>query len=348
MEIIGIDVHKKESQVCILTDDGKLLESPRIPTTAEAFRKLFGGRQPARILIESSTESEWVARVLEKMGHEVVVADPNFAPMYATRSKKVKTDRRDARTLAEACKLGAYRPAHRVSDQQWEVRSLLTLRETAIRTRSRLISVVRALLRHHGYRIPSGSPEHFLERVESVELHASLQDQVMTLVSLFPSINEKIAEMDRQVEKITERDPQVRRLGTVPGVGPVTAAAFQAALDADPRRFSNAHQVEAYLGLVPREFSSGEKQHRGAITKAGHSRVRYLLVQCAWNIIRFPRPTTEALGFWAEGIAMRRGRNIAAVALARRLAGILFAMLRDQTSYQPMKIHKPRPLASAA
>ncbi len=347
MEIIGIDVHKKESQVCILRGDGKYREY-RVPTTVEEFRKTLGWREPAKILIESSTESEWVARALEGMGHEVIVADPNFAPMYATRNKKVKTDLRDARTLAEACKLGAYRPAHRVSDQQWEVRSLLTLRETAIRTRTRFISVVRALLRHQGYRVPSGSPEHFLERVQSLDLPAPLQDQVMLLVSLFTPINEKIAEMDRQVEKITENDPQVRRLRTVPGVGPVTAAAFQAALDADPARFRSAHQVQAYLGLVPRELSSGEKQHRGPITKTGHSRLRYLLVQGAWNIIRYPRPTTEALGLWAEGIARRRGRNIAAVALARRLAGILFALLRDQTTYRPTRIHMPKQLASAA
>jgi transposase len=348
MDTIGIDVHKKESQVCILRDDGKFLEPPRVPTTVEALRKLFGGRQPAKILMESSTESEWVARLLEEMGHEVVVADPNFAPMYATRNKKVKTDKRDARTLAEACRLGAYRPAHRVSDQQWVVRSLLTLRETVIRTRTKYISVVRSLLRHQGYRVPSGSPEHFLERVQRMGLPAPLLDQVMTVVSLFPAINEKVAEMDKQVEKITELDPQVRRLRTLPGVGPVTAAAYQAALDADPSRFRSAHQVQAYLGLVPRELSSGEKQYRGSITKAGNSRLRYLLVQGAWNILRYPRPDTEALAFWAAGIAMRRGRNVAAVALARRMAGILFAMLRDQTTYQPKRIHKPKPLASAA
>jgi transposase len=347
MEIIGIDVHKKESQVCILKSTGKHIEE-RIPTTAERFQRLFGWREAAQILIESSTESEWVARVLERMGHQVVVADPNFAPMYATRSKKVKTDRRDARTLAEACKLGAYRPAHRVSDKQWRVRSLLTLRETAVRTRTKFISVVRALLRHEGYRVPSGSAEHFVERVESLKLPAPLQDQVMPFVSLCVPINERIAQMDQAIEKITEDDPQVARLQTVPGVGPVTAAAYQAALDADPKRFRSAHQVEAYLGLVPRELSSGEKQHRGSITKAGHSRLRHLLVQGAWNILRYPNASTQALGLWAEGIVRRRGRNVAAVALARRMAGILFAMLRDETAYQPLKIHPPKQLPSAA
>ena len=117
MEQIGTDVHKVESQICIVTEGGEIVER-RIKTQRERFAAVFGGRPRAKILIEASTESEWVARCLEQLGHEVIVADPNFAAMYATRSRKVKTDLRDARTLAEACKLGAYRLAHRTSDKQ--------------------------------------------------------------------------------------------------------------------------------------------------------------------------------------------------------------------------------------
>ena len=105
MDHIGIDVHKKDSQICILTEEGELIER-RVRTEAERFAEVLGHRPRARILIESATESEWVARGLEGLGHEVIVADPNFAPMYAQRSRKVKTDRRDARALAEACVLG--------------------------------------------------------------------------------------------------------------------------------------------------------------------------------------------------------------------------------------------------
>jgi transposase len=115
MEHIGIDVHARESQVCILTESGEIVER-RIRTQRERFAALLSGRAPARILIEASTESEWVGRCLEQLGHEVIVADPNLAAMYATRSRRVKTDRRDSRTLAEACRLGAYRRAHRTSD----------------------------------------------------------------------------------------------------------------------------------------------------------------------------------------------------------------------------------------
>ena len=116
MEHIGIDVHEKTSQVCIETESGELIER-RISTSHAALTEMFAERARARILIEASTVSEWVARWLEELGHEVVVADPNFAPMYSTRSRKVKTDRRDARALCEACRLGAYRPAHRASDE---------------------------------------------------------------------------------------------------------------------------------------------------------------------------------------------------------------------------------------
>jgi hypothetical protein len=109
MEYVGIDLHKKESQICVLTETGEVIER-RIRTDPQRFAEMLDGRPRARILVEASTESEWVARCLEALGHEVVVADPNFAPMYATRTRKVKTDRRDARALQEACLLGAYRP----------------------------------------------------------------------------------------------------------------------------------------------------------------------------------------------------------------------------------------------
>ena len=110
MEHIGIDVHKKESQLCILTEAGEVIER-RIRTERARFGAVLGERSPARVLLEASTESEWVACGLEELGHTVVVADPNYAPMYGTRSRRVKTHRRDARALAEACRLGAFRPA---------------------------------------------------------------------------------------------------------------------------------------------------------------------------------------------------------------------------------------------
>src|SRR6266498_4502858 len=153
MENIGLDLHQRESQLCILTDDGEVIER-RIRTTPERLRALLGGRPPARILLEASTESEWVARQLETLGHTVIVADPNFAPMYATRSGRVKTDRRDARTLADALRVEAYRPAHRSAEGHRHVRAELAVRETLVRTRTRYVGLLQALVRRDGLRAP--------------------------------------------------------------------------------------------------------------------------------------------------------------------------------------------------
>jgi transposase len=167
MDDVGMDVHKKDSQLYILAEDGEIIER-RIRTEPERFAAVLGPRPRARLLLEASTESEWVARCLERLGHEVIVGDPNFAPMYATRARKVKTDRRDARALAEACVLGAYRPAHRLSDAQRHVRGRLGVRDALVHTRTRDIALIRALLRQHGYRVPSGSAEGFLQRVRDL------------------------------------------------------------------------------------------------------------------------------------------------------------------------------------
>src|SRR5437867_8138207 len=117
----GIDLGRRMSQICILKQDGEVIEQ-RIKSERERFAAVFKAHPGARILIEAGTESEWVARGLEELGHEVIVADPNYAPMYGQRHRRVKTDRRDARALAEACRLGAYRPAHRTSEAQRHVR----------------------------------------------------------------------------------------------------------------------------------------------------------------------------------------------------------------------------------
>ena len=333
MDHIGMDVHKKENQLCILAEGGELIER-RIRTEPERFAAVLGDRPRARILLEASTDSEWVARCLEALGHEVIVADPNFAPMYATRTRKVKTDRRDARALADACLLGAYRPAHQLSDPQRHVRGRLLVRDALVRTRTRYISLIRALLRQRGYRVPSGSAEAFLRRVLAMSLPGRLLSQLAPLLAVMRHVNRQLSYSDQVIEEITAHDERVQRLRTVPSVGPVTAAAFVATID-DVQRFRHAHQVEASLGLVPRELSSGETQRRGHITKAGPTRMRWLLIQAAVSILRRRPPEAEALRAWALRIAVRRGKHIAVVALARRLAGILYALLRDATVFAP-------------
>ncbi len=157
MEHIGIDVHKRESQICILTPEGELIER-RIQSTRQKFTAMFADRPPARVLLEATTESEWVAQTIEGFGHEVIVADPNYAPMYPERRRRVKTDRRDARMLAEAARLGSYRPAHRTSAAQRQVRRQLLVRDLLVRARGRTIALARTLVRARGSASARGMP----------------------------------------------------------------------------------------------------------------------------------------------------------------------------------------------
>jgi len=339
MEHIGMDLGKRESQIAILTEDGELSEQ-RIRTEHGRLGEFFGARLPARVLLEAATESEWVARCLEALGHEVIVADPNYAPMYAHRTRRVKTDRRDARALVYACKSGTYKPAHRISDERRHLRALLAVREGLVRTRARWIVLIRPLLRREGFRIRSGQPETFRERVGEVGLPAHLWAEITPLLRLLAPVNEQIKALDEQLGALVRNDEVLRRLTTVPGVGPVTAVSFVATVD-DVRRFRHAHQVQSYLGLVPREWSSSEIQRKGRITKAGNTRTRWLLVEAAWAILRRrKKPETAPLREWADRIVSRRGSRVAAVALARRLAGILYAMWRDRTAYDPAKLRR--------
>jgi transposase len=265
--------------------------------------------------------------------------------MYATRSKKVKTDKRDARTLAEACLLGAYRATHRVSAEQRHVRSELLVRDSLVRTRTRYVALIKATVRREGLRLTSGGAEHTIGKVRAIPLREEVLQELRPILELLSPINREIEGADKRLKQLGETDPRVRRLMTAPGVGPVTALAFVAALD-DVTRFESAHQVESYLGLVPSEYSSGERQHRGRITKRGNARVRWLLVEAGWRILRSRSSECAPLRAWAMQIAARRGKRIAVVALARRLSGILYAMWRDGSEYE-LKNNNSREIRAA-
>src|SRR5215210_427490 len=142
MEYGAIDLHARKSLIRIVDGDGEVLLDRTITTSRDGFERVFAGRAPLRVLVETGTESEWVAQTIEACGHEVVVADPNYALMYGVRVRAVKTDRRDVAALAEACRLGIYRPAHRVSAAQRQVRRQLRIREQLIRMRTQAINLL--------------------------------------------------------------------------------------------------------------------------------------------------------------------------------------------------------------
>jgi transposase len=339
MDTIGLDLHKRESQLCVGHADGTITER-RIVTSRERFTALFAERQRARVLLEASTESEWVAQHLEALGHEVIVADPNYAPMYATRSRRVKTDKRDARTLMEACRAGTYRPAHRLSASRRHVRAELAVRDAVVRTRTRYVALAKALVRRDGLRVPSSAAERVGAHLQALTMSPALAAELAPLLTLLSPLNESIAAADQRVAALEQTDPSVALLMTAPGIGAVTASALVATID-DVTRFQSAHQCEAYLGLVPGERSSGEQRRIGPITKAGNRRTRWLLVEAAWRILRSKDPKSAALRTWALTIAARRGKRIAVVALARRLAGIVYAMWRDGAPYDGTRIRRP-------
>lgn len=340
MHMIGIDLHQRESQLCILDAAGGVTET-RIVTSRERFTAVLHARVPARALLEASTESEWVAAHLESLGIEVIVADPNYAPMYATRSRRVKTDRRDARTLVEALRLGAFRPAHRTSAARRQVRAELAVREALVRARTRFINVAKALVRRDGLRVRSGTAERVALRIRELPLAPALVAELAPLLALLEPLNAQIAAADARIAQRLKADPTVALVATAPGIGAITASAVVAVAD-DITRFGSAHQFEAYLGLVPGERSSGEKRQVGHITKTGNRRARYLLVEAAWRIVRGRTAETAALRAWTLRIALRRGKRIAIVALARRLAGIVYAMWRDGQAFDAAHLRMPK------
>ncbi len=247
------------------------------------------------MVIEASTASEWVgplSRGPRPRGHR---RGPELRAHVRRRAPaRVKTDRRDARALAEAGLLGADRPAHRLSDPQRHVRGRLGVRDALVHPRPRSIAVIRALLRQQGSRVPSGSAEGFIPRVRAVPGPAAgLADRAPARRHAPPQPAARLLRRDARAPRGPGSPRAAPALG--PRSGPVTAAAFLAAIDA-AQRFPHAHQLEASLGLVPRADRSGETPRRGPITTAGHSRGRGLLIQAALSILRRRPPAAEAPG----------------------------------------------------
>ena len=332
MEYGAIDLHLRHSQVRIVRADGSVVLDRRIRTTPEGLTTVFGGRARMRVIVETGTESEWVAQTVEACGHEVIVVDPNYTLMYGTRQRRVKTDRRDVAALAEANRHGIYRAAHRVSAAQRHQRRVLRVREQLIRVRTQAVNLLRAQLRQEGYRLPSGSAGRVVARYRGLSIPGPLAQALAPVIALLEHLAPAILAANTDALATAQQDPIVRRLTTSPGVGTIIGLTYRAMVD-DLGRFRDAGSTSAYFGLVPREDSSAERHRRGAITKMGPTTARSLLIQAAWGIWR--QRARDPLQLWVRRLAERRGRRIAIVALARRLCRILFAMWRDGTDYQP-------------
>jgi len=208
------------------------------------------------------------------------------------------------------------------------------MRDALVRSRTKLINVVKGYLRTIGERAPMRSPQKLIVTLREKLAHAA--KQLEPVLEAIAALSRSIETFNEELEKLAEGNELVQRLQTAPGVGVVTSLRYVATLDV-ASRFPNGAAVGSYLGLVPSEYSSGMKQRKGSITKAGSAPMRAVLVQASWAALRSRRHRNDPLIQWALAVAKRRGKKPATVALARKLSGILFAMWRDGTAYDPKR-----------
>ena len=330
MEHLAIDLGGRESQVCVRSEDGTILLEQRMDTAL--LGKYLHRRPKSRVVVEACTEAFTVADSALGAGHEVRVVPGQLVRSLGVGSRGVKNDRNDARALSQvSCRIDLP-SVHIPSALARERKATCGMREALVESRTKLINTLRAWMRSQVRRPAPGHARTIVKRVR-----AAIPDRPSYVERMLESIEEltkQIAIADKELEALAEADETCRRLMTVPGVGPVTATRFAATVD-EVGRFASAHLLESYLGLVPGERSSGERRHSTSITKAGSAKMRWALVQASWVAKRCGRKDPMIL--WAAEIEKRRGKRIAVIALARKMAGILYAIWRDGTTYDPTR-----------
>lgn len=332
MEHVGIDLGGKESQVCRRSADGTILEEVRLLTSR--LPSYVRTLAPCRVILETCAEAFWVADVAKEAGHDVRVVPAAQVRALGVGARGLKTDLRDARALSLASCRVDLPGVHVRSALARERAAACGLRQALVRSRVQLVNAVRGQARTRPDPLPRANPESFPQRVRGhlEKTQKEVSPDVERVLRAVETLNEQIREGDRALKERAEADETCRRLMSIPGVGPVTALRFSAVVD-EVSRFGGAHAVEAYLGLTPGERSSGSRRRRTGITKAGPAELRWTLVQAAWSLAR-SKPQ-DPMTRWARGIAERRGWKIAITALARKLAGVLFALWRDGSVYKP-------------
>jgi transposase len=327
---IGIDLGKKPV-VCEVAD-GKVVFRQKLKGLDELVRVIGPGTgAPARVAFEACREAWAVADWLEKWGHEPLMVDTTRAKQMGIGQHGRKNDDIDAEVIARAVEENRVPLAHLLSKPRQLLRRELGLRRALVEMRVNLIVTVRGAGREEGIRLPGCDAENFAETFEGAPVPADFKESMLPAVATLKDLNARIAEVEQRLERLCDEDPAHELLKTGPGAGPIVCAAFISVID-DPKRFETAHQVESYLGLVPSEDTSG-KRKLGSITKQGNKYLRAVLTQAAWSILRMRRE--DPLKLWGQQIMARRGKRVAAIAVARRLAGVLWAMWKRGTVYDP-------------
>ena len=328
MLIIGCDFHPSWQQIAWLeTETGETGESKLVNGDGEAERYYRALTEPAVVGVEACGNSQWFVEMLQKQGHEVWVGDA--AQIRASYVRKQKTDRRDAAHILRLLAEGRFPRLWVPSAEQRNVRQLLIHRHKLVEIRTRVKNGLQHLALNRGLqkkrKLWSAAGQQALRELP-LEGWAARRRQ--DLLALLGSLDAQIGELDRAAEEVCQRDKMALLLRTHPGVGPITALAFVVTMG-DVARFRRGKQVASYLGLIPRERSSGGRQRLGGISKQGNRFLRFLLVEAVHNVVR----QDEGFRQQYRQRCHRMEKSVAQVAAARQLAVRLYWMLRTQTPY---------------
>jgi transposase len=321
----GIDLGNQSTALCIIDEEGKQVHEIEVKTDKQMILKALLGYGSLRCVVEATALAEWLCNVVERGGHQVQIIDPRQAKAI-THSKK-KTDRLDARKLAQICRTGWFTVVHRKSGKARGLRTYAIARKQLTKTHTAIKSTIRGLFRAHGLLLPKGDGKSFLVNVREALRDADdlLKRAVRPLLRVWQESYEQDEGMYRRLSKqIVRGDPTCKLLMTHPGVGPATAAVYVATID-DPRRFHSSAQVGSYLGMVPSEYQSGETHYKGRITKEGDRLLRWLLVEAATHLLCRSNERS-ALQDWGLRLQEQKGFGKARVAVARRMACTLHRM----------------------
>jgi len=330
----GIDVSLEYSSVCVVDGAGKIIREQRIASEPEAliawFRGLGFGLE--RIGLEAGPMSQWLHAAMRAAGLAVELLETRHV-RDAFKAMPVKSDRNDARGIAQLMRLGWFRPVHCKSMAAQEMRALLTARKLV---QSKLLDVqmsLRGLLRGFGLKVGATTPSQFAGRIRVlVEGNATLEVIAAALLAVHETLRREFAGFEKRVRSIARSDGRVRLLMSTPGVGAIVALTYVAAID-DPARFKSSKGVGAHFGLTPKKYQSGETDITGRISKIGDEGVRTALYEAGHIILTQPLKGCTALKSWAMRLAKRAGMKKAKVALARKLAVIMHRMLVDGTLF---------------
>ena len=333
MRSVALDLGRKIS-FCEVAN-GEVQSRATARSIDELERQLGRGTPPARVAFEACREGWFIDRRLREWGHEPLMVDTTRCRQLGIGQHRRKTDRIDAEVLARAVERGMIPLAHVLSPARQQLRMQLGVRRALVKTRAGYVASIRSVARAHGKSLPSCMAYNFAARTRGIELVPALAALIEPLLILIEQVNVQLAVVEQELDRQSSTEPVVQLLQTAPGVGAVVSAAFVSVVD-DAHRFDSAHQVQAYLGLVPSENTSVQRR-LGAITREGNRYLRALLIEAAWSIFKH-KNADDPMRAWALSLAARRGKRVAVVGLARRLVGVMWALWRDGTVYEPARV----------